>query len=118
MVTPSRVPGELTKPWPQLAPASVMYGRFVNAMSPTVDLTAPPVRVESPFQSCQAQNPPPALKPSGVVPCGETTTYCALRFAAPVVLPKCEAAFTASTPIWWPLAELGAAAEVSAQIPA
>ncbi len=60
MVTPSRVPAlpELTKFCPQLAPASVMYGMLVNAMSPTVEVTAPPIRVVSPFQSCQAQKPP------------------------------------------------------------
>src|SRR5690349_482591 len=103
MVTPSRVPllPELTKFRPQLVPASVTYGMLVNAMSPTEELTAPPVSVVSPFQSCQAQNWPLAvLNPSGVVPCGETITYCALRLAAAVVLPKCEAAATATTPSW------------------
>ncbi len=34
IVTPSSVPLLLTKSWPQEVPASVMYGRLVNAMSP------------------------------------------------------------------------------------
>ena len=88
-------------------------------MSPTEDETAPPLRVVSPFQSCQAQKPPPGvLKPSGWVPLGDTTMYCALRFDAAVVLPKWVAAETATVPIWCPLAWLGAADPVLAQTPA
>ncbi len=110
---------ELTKFWPQLVPASVTYGMLVNAMSPTEELTAPPVSVVSPFQSCHAQKlPPEVLKPSGWVPFGDTMTYWALRLDAAVVLPKCEAAATATTPSWCPLAELGEAEPVSAQTPA
>src|SRR5258708_6067418 len=119
MVTPSMVPGELTKPWPQLEPASVTYGMLVNATSPTDELTAPPLRVLSPVQSCHAQNPPPGvLKPSGLVPCGDPMTSCALRLANALVLPKCDAAATATTPSWCPVAEAGDAAAVSAHIPA
>src|SRR5947207_3610791 len=74
---------------PQLPPASVTYGRFVNAMSPMLcESIGPPISVVSPFQSCQAQKLPPLLNPSGVVFVGDTTTYCALRFFAALVLPK------------------------------
>src|SRR5438067_2434084 len=104
MVTPSIVPAlpPLTKFWPQLVPASVTYGMLVNAMSPIPPvLTVPPVSWVSPFQSCHAQNCPlGVLKPSGVVPCGERMTYCELRFADAVVLPKWFAALTASSPSW------------------
>src|SRR5690349_22773763 len=90
-----------------------------KAMSPTEDGIAPPLSVVSPFQSCQAQKPPfGVLKPSGWVPFGDTTTYCALRLDAAVVLPKWEAAATAWVPIWNPVAWLGAAEVVSAQTPA
>src|SRR5205814_3905373 len=90
-----------------------------NAMSPTLDETAPPLSVVSPFQSCQAQKLPPAvLNPSGWVPFGDTITYCALRFAAALVLLKCDAAATATVPIWLPLAWPGAAEPVFAQTPA
>src|SRR5256885_2864219 len=120
IVTPSSSPAlpALTKFVPQLPPASVTYGRLVKAMSPTVDGIAPPMSVSSPFQSCHAQKLPPALNPSGVVPVGETTTYCALRLDAGVVLPKCDAASTALTPSWCSVALAGAAAPVSTQMPA
>src|SRR5689334_17432766 len=92
---------------------------FVNATSPTVDVTVPPLSVVSPFQSCQAQKPPlGVLKPSGLVPCGDTITYWALRFEAAVVLPKWAAAATAISPSWCPVADLGEAARVSTQTPA
>src|SRR5438270_8811340 len=45
-------------------------------------------------------------------------TYWAFRFEAAVVLPKCVAALTASTPSWWPLAALGDAVLSSTQTPA
>src|SRR5690242_10740625 len=45
-------------------------------------------------------------------------TYCALRFAAEVVLPKWPAAVTASTASPCSVAALGDAADSSAQIPA
>src|SRR5713226_4849383 len=108
MEMPSLAPPlpELTKPAPKEAPASVMYGRFVNAMSPYGELTPPPLRVASPLSSCQAQNPL-VSQPSGLAPCGEMTMYCASRLAAAVVLPKWPAALTASTPSWWPVAEPG-----------
>src|SRR5436190_1971772 len=71
-------------------------------MSPYAEAAAPPPgRRVSPFQSCQAQKPVLG-KPSGWAPFGEKMTYCALRLAAAVVLPKWPAAFTASTAIWWP----------------
>src|SRR5438045_3700060 len=72
-------------------------------MSPYAEAAAPPPgRRVSPFQLCQAQKPVLG-KPSGWAPFGEKTTYCALRLAAAVVLPKWPAAFTASTAIWWPV---------------
>src|SRR5207302_1503953 len=93
MDTPSRVPLLLTKFWPQEAPMSVMYGLLVNAMSPYGELTAPPLSVVSPFQSCQAQNwPDGVLYPSGWVLCGDTMMYWAVRLSAAVVLPKWAAA--------------------------
>src|SRR5579859_5889419 len=49
MVYPSSVPGELTKPTPQPAPESMLYGWLLNAMSPYGEETAPPVRVLSPL---------------------------------------------------------------------
>src|SRR5579859_4750537 len=49
IVKPSRVPGEFTKPTPQFAPWSMLYGWFENAMSPYDEATAPPVRVLSPL---------------------------------------------------------------------
>src|SRR5262245_10320088 len=92
---------------------------LVKAMSPTEEETVPPVSVESPFQSCQAQNwPVGVLKPSGWVPDGDTTTYWEFRLAAALVLPKCDAAATATTPSWCPFACCGAAEPVSAQTPA
>src|SRR5690348_17216057 len=118
IVRPSRVPAEpaLTKFWPQPGPASLTYGMFVKATSPTVDLIAPPLSVVSPFQSCQAQKVVLAvLKPSGLVPCAERITYWALRLAAAVVLPKWAAAATATSPSWCPVAALGDAVRVSAQ---
>jgi hypothetical protein len=122
IVTPSSVPElpEFTKPCPQVLPASVTYGMLVNAMSPTLDETGPPGSVESPFQSCHAQNwPLDVLNPSGLVPCGDTMTYWALRFAAAVVLPKCvAAAASACWPSWCPVAWVGDAEPVSAQTPA
>src|SRR5437763_7677651 len=90
-----------------------------KAMSPTEDGIAPPLSVVSPFQSCQAQKLPPAvLNPSGWVLCGDTITYCALRLAAAVMLPKCDAAATATVPIWFPFAWPGAAEPVFAHTPA
>ena len=65
-----------------------------------------------------AQNPAPALKPSGWVPVGLTTTYWAFRFGACVVLPKCCAPRTASCAIWAAVAWFGAAAAVSVKLPA
>src|SRR5205085_9218137 len=77
--TPSRVPAEpeLTKFSPQLAPASVTYGRLVKAMSglPGGGETASD---ESPVKSCHAQKLDVA-KPSGEVPVGDTITYCELE---------------------------------------
>ena len=90
-----------------------MYGRFVNANGPYGE---PPLPVGT--YACQAQKLPPALKPSGKVPVGETTTYCALRFADGVTLLKCAAAVTASAPIWPWLACAGAAADASTHTPA
>src|SRR5437660_1430147 len=91
-------PGEPATAWADTV--AVTYGRLVNAMSPTFDTTGPGVRLVSPFQSCQAQKPPLGVSnPSGWVPCGETTTYCALRLSPGLVLLKCEAARTASSPI-------------------
>src|SRR5947207_14692815 len=119
IVTPSRRPAVpvLTKFWPQLPPASATYGRLVNAMSPTVDGIGPPFSVPSPFQSCQAQKP--ALgKLSGCVPCADTTTYWALRFFAALVLPKWDAAVTASIPISCSVAVPGAAVALSTHTPA
>src|SRR6266566_6709446 len=87
MDTPSRVPLLLTKFWPQEAPMSVMYGLLVNAMSPYGELTAPPLSVVSPFQSCQAQNwPAGVLYPAGWAPRGNTMIYWAVRLSAEVVL--------------------------------
>ena len=58
-------------------------------MSPYGEVTAPPLSVVSPFQSCHAQNwPVGVLYPSGWVPCGDTMMYWASRFEAAVVLPK------------------------------
>src|SRR5438034_4118798 len=114
MVTPSRVPAEpaLTKFWPQEVPASVTYGMFVNAMSPTEEL-AP----TSPFQSCQAQKP--ALgKPSGRTLCAERITYWELRLLAAVVLPKWLAAVTAVCPSCSAVGADGEADPVSAHTPA
>src|SRR2546430_4014685 len=56
IVTPSSVPAlpPLTKFMPQLEPASVTYGMFVNAMSPTDELTGPPGSVVSPVPAVQA----------------------------------------------------------------
>src|SRR5882757_11275586 len=84
IVYPSRLPAvpELTKFWPQLVPRSIVYGMLVNAMSPTDEEAAPPVRVVSPFQSCHAHQPALALQPSGWKLCGDRITYCALRLDA------------------------------------
>ena len=88
-------------------------------MSPYGEVTAPPLRVVSPFQSCQAQNwPDGVLYPSGWVLCGDTMMYWAVRFEAAVVLPKWAAALTASTPSWWPVAWLGEAVLSSTHTPA
>ncbi len=45
-------------------------------------------------------------------------TYWASRFDAAVVLPKCAAALTASTPSWWPVAADGEAVLSSTHTPA
>src|SRR5215469_8606027 len=45
-------------------------------------------------------------------------TYCAFLLSAALVLPKCEAALTASTPSWWPVAVDGDAVLSSTQTPA
>src|SRR5438034_11838996 len=121
IVTPSSVP-ELSlcrKFSPQLPPASTTYGRLVNAMSPMLcESIGPPISVGSPFQSCQAQKLPPLLNPSGVVFVGDTTTYCALRFFAALVLPKWLAPSIASWPSWCSVACCGAAPRLSTQTPA
>src|SRR5690242_9799316 len=92
IVTPSMSPlaSLCTNRAPQLPPASTTYGRLVNAMSPMLcESIGPPMSVGSPFQSCQAQKLPPGRSnPSGLVFVGDTTTYCALRFFAALVLPK------------------------------
>src|SRR5437764_6363335 len=89
-------------------------------MSPMLcESIGPPMSVGSPFQSCQAQKlAPGVLSPSGVVLVGDTTTYCALRFRAAEVLPKWLAASMASWPSWCSVADCGAAARWSTQIPA
>src|SRR5215472_17485538 len=69
---------------PQLAPASVMYGRFVYAMLPYDELVA----------LCHAQYCVP--NPLALFPCAVAITYCTLALLEEVVLPKCAAAFTAS----------------------
>src|SRR5947207_14418978 len=119
IVTPSSTPSApgCTKFSPQLPAASVTYGRLVNAMSPTVDWIGPPGKLPSPFQSCQAQNPAFG-KLSGIRPCEDTTTYCALRFAAALVFPKWDAAAIASRPIWRGSAAAGSAAPESTHTPA
>src|SRR2546430_518751 len=102
-----------------LPPVLLTYGRLVTAMSPTFDTTGPGVGLVSPFQSCQAQKPPLGVSnPSGWVPGGETTTYCALRLSPGLVLLKCEAARTASSPICCSVAASGALAALSSQTPA
>src|SRR5579864_4693635 len=83
MVIPASGPRPL-KLAPQLAPASVMYGRFVYAMLPYDELVA----------LCQAQYCVP--NPVGLFPCAVAITYCTLALLEEVVLPKCAAAFTAS----------------------
>jgi hypothetical protein len=57
------------------------------------------------------------LKPSGLVPVGETITYWVLRLADWVVLPKWLAAVTASAPICSPVACDGAPDDSSTQTP-
>ncbi len=52
------------------------------------------------------------------MPVGERIAYCALRFDAAVVLPKCAAAATASWPSWVCVAWSGAGAAPSYQTPA
>ena len=66
----------------------------------------------------EPQKPPPALKPAGLVPVGNTSTYCALRLEAAAVLPKWLAATTVSAAICWPLACCGTGCAVSANTPA
>src|SRR5712692_3999715 len=79
----------LTKFSPHARPASVTYGRFVNAMSPYGEVTGPPGNVESPFQSCQPQKlPDDVLNPSGCVPVGDRIRYWAFLLACAVSLPK------------------------------
>src|SRR5215470_2803071 len=96
-------------------PASMTYGRLVNTMLPYGE--DEPI-APSPFQLCQAQDGDPALKLPGCVPGGDAMTYCAYWLSADVVLPKCPAALTASSPICWPVAWLGAATVLSYQTPA
>src|SRR5437763_8502190 len=113
MDTPSRVPAvpEFTKLPPQLL-LSMVYGRFVYAMSPRVLLDAL-------VQLCQAhQLFFVVLKSSGWVPVGETTTYWALRLSCGVLLPKWLAAVTASLLICVAVAVPGVADPLSYHVPA
>src|SRR6266566_5510606 len=93
---------------------------LVNATSPSGEGTAPPsLRVESPFQPCQAQNATSGvLNPSGWVPCGDRMTYWASRLELGVVLPKWVAALIASCASWSPVAWAGDAALSSTHTPA
>src|SRR5215467_7174652 len=93
---------------------------LVNATSPTGEGTAPsPLRVGSPFQSCQAQNPTSGvLNPSGWVPCGDRMTYWASLLRPGVVLPKWVAASIASCASWAPVAWGGEGALSSTHTPA
>src|SRR6266566_5460797 len=84
MVMPALGPRPL-KLAPQLAPASVMYGRFVKATLPTV------VELVALWYAQYCVPNPRELCPDAVA-----ITYCTLAFLAPVVLPKCCAARTAS----------------------
>src|SRR5579863_5311509 len=83
MVIPALGPRPL-KLAPQLAPASVMYGRFVYAMLPNDELVA----------LCQAQYCVP--NPLALFPVAVAITYWTLALPEAVVLPKCAAALTAS----------------------
>src|SRR5215471_5746309 len=83
MVIPALGPKPL-KFAPQLAPASVIYGRFVYAIFPYDELVA----------LWYAQYCVP--NPLELFPVAVAITYCTLALLPPVVLPKCCAARTAS----------------------
>src|SRR5579871_2837784 len=117
MLQPSSSPdAPLTKSRPQFSPASVTYGRLVNAMLPRGVDTATSL---PPVKSCQAHQPVSGrLKSSGCVPDGLTIMYCVVVLDAGVVLPKWTAARSASLPSCLEVARVGAATAVSAHTPA
>src|SRR5215469_10471837 len=83
MVMPASAPKPL-KLAPQLAPASVIYGRFVYASLPYEELV----------ELCHAQYCVP--NPLALAPCAVAITYWTLAFEELLVLPKCAAARAAS----------------------
>src|SRR5215471_10742313 len=91
---------------PQLAPASVMYGRFVYANLPYDEFD----------ELCHAQYCVP--NPVALAPCAVAITYCTFALLAAVVLPKCAAARAASEAICDCLGLEGAALWLSYQYPA
>ena len=91
---------------PQLAPASVMYGRLVYAILPAVELV----------ELCQAQYCVP--KPLELFLLAVAMTYCTLALLEAVVLPKCWAALAASEASCDWRGWVGAADAVSYQKPA
>src|SRR5215475_12875391 len=105
MVMPASAPKPL-KLAPQLAPASVIYGRFVYASLPYEELV----------ELCHAQYCVP--NPLALAPCAVAITYWTLAFEELFVLPKCTAARAASAANCDCFGLDGAALALSYQYPA